>query len=491
MNEDLAIVSVSYNSEEFIIELDPYDNDNFKTFIESLSLKTGEKNILQNFKLTCINSNIPYLSVDENNFWNFIFETRQKEKLKLIMNKKENEEDENNDFAFLGGIKASNDNDFDDFNEDFDLKENSFEDNNDSKNMNKEENNTLENKEEDNIENKLENKENNNKILLNKIENEEKINNININNIILYDDKNKNIDGQKEKDNNAKKEEEKEGDINIIEKNKKMIKNGKNSHYTDNLLNNIFNKDSCTICENKLINTKYICIICDNYIFCNLCGEKHDHPCIIYKTPFISSLEETFKFITKNYNFSSIKKNQRNISISLLADKNIYVRPNKGLLIPIKIINNSNTTVSSSEFIILVKGNKLINITYDCTSNFKILPNTFYILKLKCITPKIKCSENINFELYSNNFVFKENTNVKINCNIEINEDMEEENLNFKLCYNEMVILFNKEHKKLLTSLIENELKGYDVDDIIELIISFNWDKEKLLKYISSLEKDN
>ena len=137
MNEDLAIVSVSYNSEEFIIELDPYDNDNFKTFIESLSLKTGEKNILQNFKLTCINSNIPYLSVDENNFWNFIFETRQKEKLKLIMNKKENEEDENNDFAFLGGIKASNDNDFDDFNEDFDLKENSFEDNNDSKNMNK------------------------------------------------------------------------------------------------------------------------------------------------------------------------------------------------------------------------------------------------------------------------------------------------------------------------------------------------------------------
>ena len=270
-----------------------------------------------------------------------------------------------------------------------------------------------------------------------------------------------------------------------------MIKNDKNSHYTDNLLNNIFIKDSCTICENKLINTKYICIICDNYIFCNICGEKHDHPCIIYKTPFISSLEETFKFITKNYNFSSVKKNQRNISISLLADKNIYVRPNKGLLIPLKIINNSNTTVSSSEFIILVKGNKLINITYDCTSNFKILPNTFYILKLKCITPKIKCSENINFELYSNNFVFKENTNVKINCNIEINEDMEEENLNFKLCYNEMAILFNKEHKKLLTSLIENELKGYDVDDIIELIISFNWDKEQLLKYISSLEKDN
>ena len=138
--------------------------------------------------------------------------------------------------------------------------------------------------------------------------------------------------------------------------------------------------------------------------------------------------ERHINFISKNYNFSSLKKNQRNLSITLLADKNIYVRPNKGLLIPIKIINNSNMTISSSEFIILVKGNKLINITYDCSSLFKILPNTFYVLKLKCITPKIKSSENINFELYSTNFVLKENTNGKINCNIEINEDIEEEN---------------------------------------------------------------
>ena len=489
MNENYSLISVSYNSEEILIEIDPYDNDNFKTFIENLSEKTGEKNILSNFKLTCINSNIPYLSVDENNFWNFVFETRKEEKLKLLMNKKEkNEEDENNDYAFLGGIKASNDNDFDDFNEDFDLKENSFEDNNNDKNINKEEKNKLIIKEEEDNK-KLENE---NKLLLNKIEKEEKVNNIKINNIILEDDKNMRIDENKrgkEKENNFIKEE-KVGDINKIEKNDKFIKNEKHSH-KDNLLNNIFIDESCSICENKLINTKYICIICDRYIFCSTCGEKHDHPCIIYKTPFISSLGETYQFITKNYNFPSMKKNQRNLSISLLADKNIYVRPNKGLLIPIKIMNNSNITINSSEFIILVTGNKLINITYDCSSLFKILPNTFYVLKLKCITPKIKCSENINFELYSTNFVLKENTNGIINCNIEINEDMEEESSNFKLCYNEMAILYNKEHKQLLASLIENELKGYDVDEIIEAVVSFNWDKEKLLNHISSLEKNN
>ena len=39
-----------------------------------------------------------------------------------------NEEDENNDIPFIGGMKASKDIDFDDFNEDeFDQKENSFE----------------------------------------------------------------------------------------------------------------------------------------------------------------------------------------------------------------------------------------------------------------------------------------------------------------------------------------------------------------------------
>ena len=79
MNENFSLISVSYNSEEILIEIDSYDNDNFKNFIENLSEKTGEKNILSNFKLACINSKISYLSVDENNFWNFVFETRKEE----------------------------------------------------------------------------------------------------------------------------------------------------------------------------------------------------------------------------------------------------------------------------------------------------------------------------------------------------------------------------------------------------------------------------
>ena len=75
---------------------------------------------------------------------------------------------------------------------------------------------------------------------------------------------------------------------------------------------------------------------------CLKCGEKHEHPCLIYKTPFISSLGETYNFIDKNYLFTTnkvLKKNQRNVIIKLLGDKDISLRPIRGYLIPIKIVD--------------------------------------------------------------------------------------------------------------------------------------------------------
>ena len=45
-----------------------------------------------------------------------------------------------------------------------------------------------------------------------------------------------------------------------------------------------------------------------------------------------------------------------------------------------------------------------------------------------------------------------------------------------------MVISYNKEHKKILVSLIENELKDYDAEEIVDLLIKYDWNKEKFLK---------
>ena len=59
-------------------------DNNYNIFINNLSEKTGDKNILTNFQLICIYSNIPYLLVDEDNFWNFLHEKRKEENLKLF-----------------------------------------------------------------------------------------------------------------------------------------------------------------------------------------------------------------------------------------------------------------------------------------------------------------------------------------------------------------------------------------------------------------------
>ena len=301
----------------------------------------------------------------------------------------------------------------------------------------------------------------------------------------------KNDKKNEKKELETKENEEKKNNIYLLEKVDDIEKDKeKNSISKDVILKNIFIKESCTVCGQSLKNIKYICVICMNVLLCDSCEEKHNHPCLIYKTPFISSIKETYNFITNNYpSYSNLltKKSQRNLSISLMADKNIYLRKNKGVLIPIKIMNNSNISVDSKDFIVLIKQNKLINISYNSNSYFQISPNSSYILTLKCITPDVLCKEDIIAEIFSNKFILKHNENLRINFSIEINEDNEEEDLNLKLCFNEMAILYNKEHKRIMVSMLENELAGNNIEDVIEVLLQYNWNKEEVLKYVSSL----
>ena len=92
------------------------------------------------------------------------------------------------------------------------------------------------------------------------------------------------------------------------------------------------------------------------------------------------------------------------------------------------------------------------------------------------------CKETVSLELYSSRYVLKDNKNLKIVLNIDVNEDKAEEELNYKLFYNEMVILYNKEHKKILINLIEKEMKKYNPEEFVDVLIKYNWNKDKFLK---------
>ena len=423
MNEIIKII-VTYNAKEILIELENKEFDVFDSFIKILSEKTGEQNILNNFVLMPINTSMPYILIDENNFKNIIEEKIENDNLKLFMNKKEITEEEEKDDDLILNNKYSNN------------KKNN--DNEDDFSDNEEEKEIGDNKE-DNINNEIVTDIKEKKFDDN--DEDEMMENLNIKNEINIK---KELDDIFEKDNlninQIQLENIKEENLKIKQKPKNIIEDIRRKQTMPNqiLISDLFNKD-------KDINKK-----------------KEDKK----KSKNIFENELCMK-----------------CSSPLLSQKNIFLRPNKGVLLPVKIFNNShNTTIFSNDIIILVKGNKFLNISYDLKRKFKIPAEQCYILKLKCLTPKNLCKENITMEIYSNRYILKENKNNKISINIEVNEDEEEENMNLKLFYNEMAILYNKEHKKIIVDLVENELKGCDVDKIVETLSKYNWNKEKCLK---------
>ena len=495
MNE-LKKIIVSYNTNEILIELDIDKNkyEIYYTFIKILCEKLGEEDILNNFDLMPLNTKIPYILIDENNFHNIIEEEIDEDILKIFMKKKEinEEEGENEDFLFEGKNrdKRKNNDDIDDFSDS--------------------EEEIINNKENKNngikdliVENVFNQKEIKNEI----IDDKNNINNeINIkkelDDIFLHE--NLNINEIRINENQEKKE--KKGQLEKEEKVKERTRTMTNQIKISDLFRNNFDKDKkkekklkntfenelCMKCNSPLLSQKNICLICSNTILCTNCEKKHDHPCLIFKSNFFSSLKESFDFMAKKYNFdtnTSSKKLKMNLSLCFIGDKDISLRPDKGVLLPVKILNNSNnTSIFSSDIIMVVKGNKFLDISYDMNFKFKISPNNSYILNFKCLTPKNLIKESITIEIFSNRYILKENKNNKISLNITVNEDKEEEDINLKLGYNELVMLYNKEHKKILASILENELKDYKAEEIVEMLIQNNWNKEKFLKNFFKLK---
>ena len=508
MNQIIKL-SVSYNQNEILIELNENEINIYDSFIKTLSEKTGEENIINDFLLMPVNTNMPYILIDENNFKNILEENHLEENIKIFMNKKEKNEDEEeeekeqNEFILNNNknkniIKKISSDDFDD---DF------FDEDNNDKNIiqkeNKDINQIIEKNEiKDEIKEEIKDEINIiNNNTFNKVSNNPK-KEISLKNEFddIFENENLNIN---KIESEIKKEKELKEELNLFSKNKFTFtdlflddnNNNNNSNKSTKKKEKkkkiIFENELCMKCNSPLLSKKYICLICPNTIFCSNCELKHDHPCLIFKSKFISSLKETYDFIKKQYFSSSntnSKKQKKNITLAFKGDKDICLRPNKGSLLNIEIFNHNDSTIFSNEILFLIKGNKLLDISYDTLNKYQVLPHKSSIVNLKCISPKVLCKENIIIELFSNKFILKENKSLKINLNIEVNDDKEEENLNNKLNYSDKIIFYNKEHKNIVVSLLENELKGLNAEDFIDTLIKYNWNKEKFLKNFENEE---
>ena len=352
------------------------------------------------------------------------------------------------------------------------------------------------------------NNENNN-ININNINNNININNIN-NNIYINNSTNINNNINDSPSNFIYKENV-ENFNNIIDNDDKKAKdniniiNDNDNSNINQLSKNLINPDTfksikCSICKDNLLGIKYICCVCENCILCTNCELEHFHPCIKFKTTFLSNLQDFYKFITLFYSFkvptnnffSRLFKKEYEVSLIPLTDKKICLRPEKEVLLPIKIVNLSKEFIRSSQIDIIPKDNKFVQI-YNDNKKFSIGPNLAFTLKMKCISGDKLGKEKITFYGFSEDLSFKNPENLKFNLEFEINNDEEEEKMNKKLEYNENVIIYNKEHKQIALEILEsigdfNRAKEH-INNVFNILIQSKWNKEKSINRIKSLKK--
>ena len=538
-------ILIFYSGEEKKLEINIDETNSYDLFMVKIHSLINDYDSSKTYQLMAINTSEPYTLLSEDNYMKIMKENINDDDLKLFLDKKDINSDENNENnqntninnppvpAIIPDNKI-NENEDEDDDEDFVIEKENKEDEKNEKDKN--ENNKIneESKEEIDKQIKIDENINNNINDDNDNENLYKETDDMINKI-------KNVLGHSKSENFSEKEYNKRNDnINTININNNINSNSKEDKY--NLLlkeddddnddnNNIINNDNnnnnkiisenndkksssfnlikpetfisikCSLCNNNLLGIKYICCVCENCILCKDCELEHFHPCLKFKSQFLSNLSDIYKFISQFYSlkipsnniFTKIFKKECEIKMRPLSDKKICLRPRKETLFPIKVSNLSKEIVNSSKFQIIPKDNKLVQIYYEANNRFSLGPNSNFTVKMKCITGKKLGTEKINFYAFSEELKFKNQSELNFSIEFEINDDEEEEKMNKKLEYNENVIVYNKEHKNIALNILEsigdkNRNKTH-IDQVFNILMKSNWNKDKAINQIKALKK--
>jgi len=481
-----------------------------------------------------------YLIINEDNFLEVINEKTKDGKIKLFLDIGEEKEDNSIEplgEGMMSGLNKKNDDDDDDFNDKLSLSGSNEikikeEKKLDNKINNEEENNIINiddtiDKKDNNIDkvgngNKININENNDKDIINIKQNELitplSSNKLNINeeadiiSIKKGDNKDNNIINENNLDinsiNNLNNFTNKKNDINssenIINENN-IISINNNINNINNINNNINQIDDtiqiveiCTIC-NKLIKDKikYECSICDNCVLCQKCEEQHNHPCIKFKIgkSILSSLKECHSFMSQKHKFTSILpikyiKNIFNYTYDLILqleiDNHIEIRPNKTIEIPILIKNYSEQSVSSKDFVILIKNYSIVNIAYDMNNNFTIEPKNYFKINLNCVSGDKTGRDLLKIEIYSTTIKIRDSIFSKANIELLVSKDEEDEELNKKFIFYPKIQLLNKLRKKMLLYIVEKHFCEKSITQIYDSLRENNWNLDTTINKLNN-----
>ena len=112
---------------------------------------------------------------------------------------------------------------------------------------------------------------------------------------------------------------------------------------------------------------------------------------------------------------------------------------------------------------------------------------------MNCIAGNRTGKEKIVFYCFSEEIYFKNPEKLNFTLEFEVNNDEEEENLNKKLNNYSNVIVYNKEHKQIAVDIMESigdkDRSNEHLNKVFNLLIKYNWNKEKSINIIKSLKK--
>ena len=475
---EVKSINILFQGKEKIININPEEYNTFESFIEKIK---NEFNANQIYQLMAMNSSEQFLILTSENYMKILNE-KIPEGLKLFMSEMVTAPDNTPEPEIEIKEEIKNDND-DDF-----IIENELDDNNlnieqEKIKIEKEE---KEKQKENENENKIQLEEDKTNINNEKNEeNEDDYSGSGFKSVVLRGESsldNKNF--EKNLDLELKSLfPEKEEETNYYIKNKYILT-------SKDINNKMFNSEKCSICKNKIKGIKYICCLCDQCTLCEECELYHNHPCFKFKNNFISSLNETIDFLSKDNDFklpyestsyTKFLRKEYDIKLEPYSDLEFSLRPNKVINIPIKILNYSKEPIDSNNFIIICKNQKYIYLSQD-KKDF-IITGDEYFLDIKCITPDRTCGkENIFIEIYSQELTIKKSRRLVYEYIIEVNFDSEDDKLNMELKNDESIYCFNKEHKRMALELYKSTDKQYKIKNIINCLFENNWDKNKALK---------
>ena len=257
----------------------------------------------------------------------------------------------------------------------------------------------------------------------------------------------------------------------------------------------------CSICSSKIYYKKYICIVCRDCILCQNCQEEHLHPILECKHIQLSQVPDIYLYM-KNHNpqikdditnkskkkgfFSKIFSGKFELKLSCTS-LNFSTRPNKTINIPITIQNLSNTVFDcgKNNLILFARNNKDLKVyekkveqvlSKQEQADVNMILESSEFCKLYSFTIELYSSEDIKIKY--NILSFK----------LEVNNDEEDEKLNEEFIKYPKITVMDKNIKKGVKKILEDETITQDPVTIMQFLKNNNGDVNETINNLKNMQ---